>query len=82
MSAPVSDLNWRRRGACKDADPEIFFRESARGIEKAKKVCRVCPVQGACLTWVLDQDDDRFGIAAGMTPHERYLLRVATGRAA
>lgn len=78
----MTDLDWRRRSACKDEDPELFFRESARGVRLAKAVCATCPVQGACLTWVLDTDDDRFGVAAGMTPKERNRLRIAMGKVA
>ena len=82
MTAQVTDLDWRRRGACKDVDPEIFFRESQRGVKIAKAICAGCPVQARCLPWALDQSDDRFGVAAGMTPAERLQLRVAMGKVA
>ena len=81
MTATVTDLDWRQRGACKDADPEIFFRDSARSIKRAKEICARCPVQAACLLWALDSDD-QWSVAAGMTPRERERLRAAMGRAA
>ena len=81
MTAPVMDLDWRQRGACKDVDPDVFFRESARGTKIAKAVCAGCPVQYACLEWVLTlDDDDRFGVAAGLTVRERAALRRLAGR--
>lgn len=76
----MTAADWRLRGACKD-DPELFFRTSKRGIKRAKDLCAICPVKAQCLPWALDTND-RFGIAAGMTPEERDLLLVAMGRAA
>lgn len=81
MIPPAMDLGWRQRGACRDEDPDLFFCESARGAKAAKAVCAGCPVRGACLEWVLTlDDDDRFGVAAGMTPRERAALRRIAGR--
>ena len=42
---PVSD-----RAACLDHDPELFFAESPADVERAKLVCRGCPVREICLT--------------------------------
>lgn len=42
---PVSD-----RAACLDHDPELFFAESPAEVERAKLVCRGCPVREACLS--------------------------------
>ena len=81
MTAVVTDLNWRQRGACKDADPEIFFRDSARSIKRAKEICATCPVQAACLLWALDSDD-QWSVAAGLTVQERKPLRAVMGTAA
>ena len=81
MTAVVTDLNWRQRGACKNEDPEIFFRDSARSIKRAKEICARCPVQAACLTWALNSDD-QWSVAAGMTVQERDRLRAVMGRAA
>lgn len=81
MSAATADLDWRQRGACADVDPDVFFRDSKLGVKRAKAVCADCPVIGRCLEWALDTDD-RWSVAAGMTPDERARLRVAMGRAA
>ena len=80
MTAAI-DLNWRQRGACKDADPEIFFDESKRGVKKAQAVCRRCPVLGTCLTWALEAGLP-FGTAGGLSAGERDGLRRVAGRAA
>ncbi|MFC8014694.1 WhiB family transcriptional regulator [Streptomyces cinereoruber] len=34
---------------CHACDPEVFFVESAEGVEYAKSLCRACPLMVACL---------------------------------
>lgn len=53
-----SGHGWRRRAACRDTEPELFFPIGNSGpalmqTEEAKKVCRSCPVTTACLEWAL-----------------------------
>jgi len=78
----ATDLDWRQRSACKDEDPEIFFRDSQRGVRQAKAVCTRCPVTATCLAWALSAPDDRFGVAGGLTAGERNDLRRAAEVAA
>ena len=35
---------------CQSHDPEIFFAESPRDVERAKSLCTECPVREPCLT--------------------------------
>lgn len=68
---------WREKAACRRpaVDPELFFNDghgamSAGAIDKAKTVCRVCPVLPECFNWV-SRYPQEFGIWAGLTPLER-----------
>jgi WhiB family redox-sensing transcriptional regulator len=67
------------RGACRGADPELFFPISFRGraveqIDYAKAVCRRCAVSGSCLSYALRTMPD--GIWGGTTSEERIAMRV------
>ncbi|MCE3550701.1 WhiB family transcriptional regulator [Pseudonocardia sp. RS11V-5] len=57
-SAPV-DIRRRRRAArvqaglalpCQHADPDLWFAVSPVDLERAKGLCRPCPVRAECLT--------------------------------
>jgi len=53
---PVAGLwQWRHRGACRDADPELFFPPDVergparqRRQQSAVAVCAGCPVRAQC----------------------------------
>lgn len=71
--------NWMVRGACRGADPELFFPISLRGpavqqINYAKTICGRCPVAGNCLSYALRTMPD--GIWGGTTSEERIAMRV------
>ena len=79
----TSDPNdgWRKRAACRDANPELFFSvgqgpDAEAFTEAAKKVCGRCPVRKQCLDWALTTDQD-YGVWGGLTEDER---RAAQGR--
>ena len=70
--------DWRDYAACRDADPELFFPDgdirSARArVQKAKLICRGCPVRAACLHWALANGQEA-GIWGGLTEDERRRL--------
>ena len=73
---------WRERAACRDADPETFFPtaesgpEHDRQVATAKAVCARCPVRTECLDEALARIP--YGIAGGLTEHERRTLRRPT----
>ena len=78
------DTNWRDEGACRDADPDLFFPFGGTGpallqMEMAKRLCRVCPVQIQCLAWALEIGIAD-GIWGGTTPEERPVIRVPPRR--
>ena len=72
-------MNWREDIACRDADPDLFFPIGTAGselhqVEKAKRICRTCPVRTRCLSWALDQAVSS-GIWGGTTEDERRAIR-------
>lgn len=68
---------------CGETDPEVFFPPSEanyeRDAERAKAVCRRCPVVQACLFWALEVDD-RFAVLGCTTPRERMRMVRASQR--
>lgn len=66
--------SWMDRGACTE-DPERFMDAPVRD---KKAVCRRCPVRQDCLTYALEQGEDR-GVWGGRDSGRRPLRsRVAT----
>jgi len=67
------------RGACRSAEPELFFPLSAAGpavaqVAAAKAICRGCPVRAECLDYAMQTAQDH-GIWGGTTEEERRLAR-------
>jgi WhiB family redox-sensing transcriptional regulator len=72
-------MDWRESAACRTEDPELFFPlgeegPSRRQIERARAVCRRCPVVPACTDWAL-LNTERDGVWGGTTAAERRTLR-------
>lgn len=71
---------WRRRAACRDEDPELFFPVGSAGpaalaqIAEAKNICASCPVQQACRVFATATRQE-YGIWGGLTEDERRQLR-------
>jgi hypothetical protein len=72
---------WRERAACRDVeDPDAFFPTAEAGPERnaqvttAKAVCARCEVRAECLVEALARIP--YGIAGGLTEHERRRLRT------
>ena len=86
---PRAGRGWRDRAACRDVDvdADLFFPAAESGpahdahVAAAKAVCARCPVRAECLT---EAARIPYGIAGGLTEHERRRLRrdhVRTGAA-
>lgn len=78
-NADQDPVDWMVRGACRGADPELFFPISLRGrameqINLAKAVCGRCAVAESCLSYALRTMPD--GIWGGTTSEERIAMRV------
>ena len=71
--------DWTARAACKGTDPDELFVQGAAQ-NRAKLICRGCPVRTECLADALDNRIE-FGVWGGMTERERRaLLRRRPGR--
>ena len=86
MSATGSATNWRSAGACRSADPDLFFPISPAGpgqrqIARAKVICAGCDVRQECLDFALSHDQV-YGIWGGTTPEDRQRARRRRRRAA
>ncbi|MEU9444473.1 WhiB family transcriptional regulator [Streptomyces sp. NPDC048304] len=67
-----AEAHWREDAACRVADPEEMFADSARQ-KRAKAVCLGCPVRTECLVDALDNREE-WGVWGGMTERERRTL--------
>lgn len=65
---------WAEHGACRGADPDLFFPERGQDTTRAKKVCTTCPVRQQCLSYALSHGE-RFGVWGGLSGRERRRLR-------
>ncbi|MFI6039474.1 WhiB family transcriptional regulator [Streptomyces sp. NPDC051315] len=75
-------MNWRELAACRSEDPELFFPVTEDGaslpqIERARQVCRRCPVLHECRAWAL-RCGETDGVWGGLTARQR---RALSGRA-
>lgn len=73
----LEEWDWQRTGACRDADPDLFFPpDSGRGPRRAareaaaKAVCRRCPVRRRCAAHALATPEP-YGIWGGMSEADR-----------
>jgi WhiB family redox-sensing transcriptional regulator len=48
-TAPANLSRRRKRYPCHTVDPDLFFAEMPADVEKAKELCRACPVRITCL---------------------------------
>lgn len=71
---------WQRRGSCHGLDTTLFFgaegeerRARVERVHRAKEVCRLCPVIGACRDEALAFGEPH-GIWGGLTVAERHAL--------
>lgn len=68
---------WRAEAVCANPkhDPELWFSTRTADKERAKFLCRTCPVALACLTDTLDYEamtnETRHGIHGGLDESER-----------
>ena len=80
----AASLGWMSRGACRQADPELFFPVSVTGTgvrqaeEAAKTVCAGCAVRASCLSYALEAMPE--GIWGGTTLDERRAARRSLTR--
>ncbi|MFP5577158.1 MAG: WhiB family transcriptional regulator [Acidimicrobiia bacterium] len=61
-------------GACRGADPDVFFPDRGESLEPAKRICGECVVRDECLEHAL-RNGERFGVWGGTSERERRRLR-------
>lgn len=79
--------DWMDEAACRFEDPELFFDCLSPVLrDKAKAVCRACPVRDICLRSAMREEAAvgkqspaqnrkvRFGIRGGLTSGERWAM--------
>jgi WhiB family redox-sensing transcriptional regulator len=64
---------WHQYGACRGADPNMFFPERGESVKEAKAVCARCPVRAECLEYALE-NHEVVGIWGGLSARERRQL--------
>ncbi len=79
-----ADDDWRHRGACVSADPDLFFPISSAGasqpqLARAKAVCAECAVRRECLAYALDSRQAH-GVWGGLDEEELAQLRRSRRR--
>jgi len=86
VTTGARSLSWMSRGACQEADPELFFPiaavtgPAARQVAAAKAVCGLCVVRVNCLSYALKAMPE--GIWGGTTLEERRAARGSSLRRA
>lgn len=68
------DLLWVTPEAlCAQTDPEAFFPEKGDSTQRAKRMCRGCPLISACLDYALTHPV--YGVWGGTSQIDRSRLR-------
>lgn len=73
--------DWQDHALCAETDPEAFFPLKGQSTRSAKRICALCPVDGECLDFALDNEID-FGIWGGLSVQERRAVLRTRGAAA
>lgn len=62
------------RAACHGAHPDLFFPADLAGANRAKRICRTCPIKAECLDYALVHGE-RHGVWGETSEAERRKLR-------
>lgn len=73
--ARTRGADWRDDAACRREDPELWFPigkgvHGIRQYDRAREICRACPVIADCERWAAAVRPE-YGMLAGLTPEER-----------
>jgi WhiB family redox-sensing transcriptional regulator len=67
---PDSLTAWMSEGNCRLYPPAAFFPSDGVGVDRARKICKDCPVLGQCLEYALDERIEH-GVWGGCSERER-----------
>jgi WhiB family redox-sensing transcriptional regulator len=71
FNAPASEVtSWMADGNCRSYAPAVFFPSDGVGVDRARKICRTCPVSEPCLEYALEHRIDH-GVWGGTSERER-----------
>ena len=71
------DVDWMKKGRCRDIAPSVFFPSDGVGVDVARAICADCPVKAPCLEYALENKIDH-GVWGGASERERR--RIARRR--
>lgn len=80
-SAPRLSREVEQQAACSGMDVSLFYPHESNlaAVERAKDVCRSCPVMRECLSQAL-RTNDQHAILGATTPDERRKIRRRVSR--
>jgi len=87
-TAPPIEDDWRQHAACRNKNLALFFPDGGTGpdrgqvkkdiTDRAKRICRGCPVRQACEEWALENRIE-FGIYGGLDEAQRRRILRSKG---
>lgn len=66
----TANMAWRRRAACRGANPALFYDLHPDAIADAKATCAMCPVRARCAAHAVAAGEE-FGVWGGLAADER-----------
>ena len=67
---PDSPTAWMSEGNCRLYPPAAFFPSDGVGVDRARKICKDCPVASRCLDYALEERIEH-GVWGGCSERER-----------
>lgn len=80
----VNQPDWHLQARCFSAGAAVFFGDELtdghpimrpKVLDRARAICRGCPVAHTCLTWALTHDE-RYGVWAGTSGRDRAKMQL------
>lgn len=65
-----SPTAWMADGNCRNYAPAVFFPSDGVGVDRARAICKGCPVTGTCLEYALENRIEH-GVWGGCSERER-----------
>jgi len=65
-----SPTAWMAQGNCRNYPPATFFPSDGVGVDRARAICKGCPVGDTCLEYALAQRIEH-GVWGGCSERER-----------
>lgn len=69
-----SPTAWMGQGNCRQYPPAMFFPSDGVGVDRARAVCKTCPVVETCLEYALEEHIEH-GVWGGCSERERRRIQ-------